>query len=290
MSRRAAVIVPFLFAIASVSGCAPFRGTAPPRGGGPLALLKLDQRLTPSNDRDWRADMAVLSQAQIRGDEVTISNIRNSSYVTDEIFIVDRYDKTFRLSELQSVDFIVVPFKDAESLAHTMLSFGFGDGQYLVVSAEVRLENGEKYSPVLGALRQYELIYVVGDERDMIRLRTEYRGVDVYVYRIEVTREQTRRLFEDVLERLNQLHDHPEFYDSLTNNCTTNIVRHVNRLRPGRIPPSLGVLLPGYSDRLAFDLGLVKGASFEEVKRAAHINDRAARFADAPDFSERIRR
>jgi hypothetical protein len=186
---------------------------------------------------------------------------------------------------------VVVPFTEATALAHTMLSFGFEDREFIVVSVEARLEKGEGYSPSKGATQQYELIYVIGDERDLIPLRTEHRKVDVYVYRAKAKPEEARVMFVDMLERANKLAKKPEFYDTFTNNCTTNIVDHANKLRPNVIPYSYHILLPGHSDRLAYDLGLLeKSAPFETLKRHAHINARAKVFADSDHFSQEIRR
>ncbi len=249
------------------------------------------KRLIPSNDRDWSPDLAVLPYADIAGDQVIVRNVRNCAYESDDDYVVNFHDKQFDLAGLRSIDFIVVPFKDAPSLAHTMISFGFSDGEHLTVSAEARLENDEEYSPVLGELRQYELMYVVAEERDAILRRTKHRNVDVYVYRTIATPEQSREVFLDVMRRVNKLAETPEFYDTLSNNCTTNIVRHLNRVRPGRVPYDLRVLLPGYSDGLAFELGLIDSdLPFEETRRRARVTDLANSAARASDFSIRIRR
>ena len=172
-----------------------------------------------------------------------------------------------------------------------MLSFGFGRDQYLISSVEVRLEKGESYSPLLGAMRQYEIMYVLADERDAIRLRTEVRHDNVFVYRVKAKPEQVRELFLDVAERVNQLHETPEFYDTLTNNCTTNIVRHVNRIAPNSVPYGGQVLLPGMSGQLAYSLGLLDNSvSYEELQRRSNVTDRAHAARNAKDFSKRIRR
>ncbi|MBC8352555.1 MAG: DUF4105 domain-containing protein [Planctomycetes bacterium] len=254
------------------------------------ASLSAAKLLNPSHDRDWRLDLAVLPHADIRDEQVTVRNIRHCAYESDADYVVNYYDKQFDLQQLRFVDFIVVPFKDSPSLAHTMLSFGFEDGEHLAVSAEARLEKDEEYSPILGELRQYELMYVVADERDAILRRTKHRGDEVYVYRTIATPEQSRDLFMDVMQRVNQLAEVPEFYDTLSNNCTTNIVSHLNRLRPGRIPYDVRVLLPGYSDALAYELGLLDTLlPFEETRRRARVTEIANRSADAPNFSSRIR-
>ena len=251
----------------------------------------LEQTLVPSNDRDWSPDVAVLPYAEFAGEGVTVRNIRNCAYLSDDDYVVRHYDRTFDLQRLESVDFIVVPFKNVPSLAHTMLSFGFAGGEHLCVSVEARLERDESYSPVRGSLAQFELMYVLADERDIIVRRTLHRATEVYLYRTVATAEQAQVLFRDVMQRVNQLHDQPEFYDSLTNNCTTNIVQHINRLRPGRIPYDLRALLPGFSDHLAYQLGLLQDAgSFEETRQRANITQLANRNAESPDFSDCIRR
>ncbi len=245
----------------------------------------------PSNFRNWSPDMAALPAVEIRGGQARVHNIRNCTYFTQDAYVVDYYDKTYDLGALQSVDFIVVPFQGMPSLAHTMLSFGFQGDDYLAVSMEIRREQGEQYAYLKGLLDQYELMYVVGDERDLVKLRTNFRGDDVYVYRARATPEQARALFLDVVDRVNQLAAEPEFYNAITNNCTTNIARHINRLKPGKIPYELGVLLPGYSDRLAYDLGLLDTAvPFELARQRANVSQLARQYGDRPDFSALIRR
>jgi hypothetical protein len=210
--------------------------------------------------------------------------------LSEDDYVLHYYDEQYELDGIQSVDFVVVPFTNTPSLAHTMMSFGFEDGRYLAVSVEVRLEEGETYSPIAGAMRQFEIMYVVADERDVIKLRTQQRGSDVFVYRTNATPEQARELFVDVMTRVNSLKKNPEFYDTFMNNCTTNIVAHINHVLPGRVPWNIGVLLPGYSDQLAYDLGLlVDYGGFEATKRRAHINPLADRYADNPRFSQLIR-
>ena len=251
----------------------------------------VDDMLQPSNDRNWTPDMAELPYAKIRGDKVKIYNVRQCAYLDQDTYVVNHYDRTYNLDDLEAVDFIVVPFKDTPSLAHTMLTFVFSDERYLAASVEVRLEEGESYSPVGGSMRQFEIMYVLADERDVVLLRTEHRKSDVYVYRTQATPEKARELFLDVLKRVNSLKKQPEFYDTFTNNCTTNIVSHVNRVMPGRLPfwdPAS--LLTGYSDRAAYLLGfLVDYGSFEETRRRAHINHLANTHADDPRFSQLIR-
>lgn len=245
---------------------------------------------TPSQSRRWRPDLAVLPTVDFQREMVTIHDVRNCRYRTEEDYDVRHYDLTFPLAEVRSVDFLVVPFKDAPLLAHTMLSFGLADGRHFIVSVEARLEQNETYSPSGGSLRRYELIYVVADERDLIPLRTEVRNVDVYLYHGNATPDQVQNLLVDMLQRVNQLAQKPEYYDTLTNNCTTNIVDHINRLRPGTIRLDPRVLLPGHADRLAFDLGLIETSlPFEALKLQSRINTLAHLYVDDKDFSAKIR-
>ena len=247
-------------------------------------------RRKPSNDRDWVDEQKVLASAEFDGDKVHVKNVRNAEFFSYRDCVVDYYDKTYDLTKIKSVDFIMIPFADNRAIAHTLLSFGFEGGDYVGVSVEVRLEKGESYSAAVGLLSQFELMYVVADERDLLPVRPEFRHVDVLLYHTKATPEQTRALFVDVMKRVNQLRDQPEFYDTLRNNCTTNIVRHINSLAPNRIPYDYRVLLPGYSDELAYELGLIDTSlPFDEIRRRAVISDRILQYKNDPQFSQRIR-
>ncbi len=249
------------------------------------------QTINPSNYRGWSADQMAPPRAEFAGGQVTVRNVRNCRYLATDSYVLDYEDRTYDLAAVESADFIVVPFRGLPVLAHTMLSFGFSDGRRLAASVEIRRETGESFAAWKGSLRQYELMYVLGDERDLISLRTTQRGDDVYLYRTTATAEQARGLLVDVLERANQLAERPEYYDTFTNNCTTNIARHVNRLDPDRVPYSVFVMLPGLSDRYAYESGLIeRHGSFEETKRRANISLVARNHATSHDFSQAIRR
>jgi hypothetical protein len=254
----------------------------------PFVYVQFSEK--PSNERDWSPDQKVLARATIDGDRARIQNVRNFSYRTHHDF-EERYEtRSYDLGKLDSVWFVVERFGDAPAIAHTFLSFGFGD-EYVAISVEIRKERGEVYSPLKGLLRQYELMYVVADERDVLALRTNVRRDPVYMYPVRTTPEQMRRVFVEMLERANQLAAQPEFYNSLTNNCTTNIVGHVNTIAPRSIPFSYKVVLPAYSDRLAYDLGLIPTELPFETVRAAHRIDTLAQSEPVgPDFSRMVRR
>ena len=254
-----------------------------------------EKAFKPSNFRDWTPEQAVLPTAELHGDQVTVRNIRNCQYYASDTYLVDYYNKTFPLADVRGVDFLMVPFESMPAVAHTMLSFEIappgGKPEHLAVSVEVRKEKHETYNPVLGSARQFELIYVVADERDVIRQRTNYRHENVYLYRTTAPPQVAQLLLTDVLTRVNQLAKQPEFYDTLTNNCTTNIVRHINRVRPNRVQYDVRMLLPGYSDQIAYNQGLiVPNGTFQQTRERAYINPLAERFADNENFSELIRR
>ena len=249
-------------------------------------------KTTPNLDsKNFRADLAMLPFVDFDGDEITIHHVRDCRYRSEDDYDVRHYDMRFQLSDVKTIDFIVVPFKESSLLAHTMLSFGLADGRHFVISVEARLGVEESYSAVAGAGRRFPLMYIIGDERDLILLRTSIRDVEVYLYPGRAEPGQVQDLLVDMLARVNKLQREPEFYDSFTNNCTTNLVNHVNKLRPGRIPFDVRVLLPGHSDRLAYELGLLDiDGRFEYARENAKINVLAQLNADNPEFSKRIRR
>lgn len=259
-------------------------------GCQPLMINNLRDRFRASNDRDWSPELAVLPLVEFDGPAVHIRNIRNCNYLSKDNFVVNHYDRTVQLQDVQSVDFIVVPFKQSRALAHTMLSFGLRDGSYLGVSVEVRSEKNESYKPMLGISNQYEIMYVVADEKDLIRLRTRHRDDEVYVYPTVASAEQAQSLFSNVMQRVNKLAGEPEFYHSLGNNCTTNLVGHVNQLQDKKVPFNWKVLLPGFSAEYAYELGLLDNrVPFADLEMIAHVNELAEKYFDSDDFSRRIR-
>ena len=184
--------------------------------------------LSPSNNRTCTPDVAQAPWGEIRGDDVVVHNVRNFTYRTDEDFDANYEDRTVRVSDLSEVD-IIVSYWAGKAIAHIMVSFGFDDGQYLAVSIETRKEQGESYSAVNGFFRNYELAYVVSDERDVIALRTKYRqpNEQVYVLRTQIALENGRKLFLDYIHSMNKLREHPQLYNTLTTNWTTLVLRHV---------------------------------------------------------------
>ncbi len=246
--------------------------------------------ISPKLDRDWSLDQAVLPSAEFATEgKVHIKNVRNFVYSSTTEYVVQYYDTTVDLTELKTVDYIVEPFGDIGA-AHTFVSFGFADGEQIAISVEIRKEKGETFSPWKGLMRQYELMYVIADERDVINLRANHRNHEVFVYPTIATPEQAVVLFKSMLERTNSLANSPEFYNTVTSNCTTNIVAHINAIGSKDIGWDYRLLLPEHSDVLAKELGFIAQDINIEAARALYkVNDQARLYQDDINFSKRIR-
>jgi hypothetical protein len=249
------------------------------------------EAISPSNDRVWQPQNAVLPYATFDGDLVTLHSIRNFAYRSETDFTPAYYDRTFDIRQLDRVD-LVASYWMGPAIAHVFVSFGFADGNHVVISIEARSERGEGYSTIKGFFRQYELYYNVADERDAIRLRTNYRRdppEEVHLYRLQGSLANGRAVFLDYLREVNSLKDHAAFYNTLTTNCTSNIWLHA-RVIPGRIPYSWQVLLSGYVPEYLYQNGkLDTSVPFDELQRRSIINARAQAADQAEDFSQRIR-
>jgi hypothetical protein len=244
-----------------------------------------------SNDRAWQPDVSRLASASIQGDQVTVHNIRNCEYRSEADYTPRYYDKVFDLRQLDSVDLICV-YWGSKAIAHVMLSFGFGGQDYLACSIETRKEVGEGYSTMKGFFRQFELVYVLADERDVVGLRTNYRQPreDVYLFRLRLPLENQRKLFLDYLRRVNELVQRPAWYNTLTDNCTTGVLFHT-RAYPHRARYNWKILLSGYVPQYAYEIGgLDSSLTFDELRRRGYVNERAQSAVAAVDFSQRIRK
>ena len=256
-----------------------------------LGVVALLAGRRPSNERAWIPEQAVLPSVRFEGNRVHVRNVRDFTFRSATDFTPGYRDRTYDLDRLERVWFVLSPFnRDWRGPAHAFLSFGFSDGQYVSLSVEARREVGEAYSVVKGALREYEIMYVVGEERDLIGLRAVAWDDPVYLYPVRATPEQARELFVRMLRRAHELESRPEFYNTFLNNCTTSILDPVDRIAPGRIPFGWEVLLPGYSDQLAHERGLLDtDLPLEQAREAFRINERAKAAAGDPAFSTRIR-
>ncbi|MEK6642807.1 MAG: DUF4105 domain-containing protein [Planctomycetota bacterium] len=245
--------------------------------------------LQPSNQRDWSEDVAVLPEAIIEDNRVTLRHIRNFEYRSEQDYSPAYYDATFDLSRLRSID-LVVSFWSSPLIAHTLLSFGFDEDRYVAISIETRKEKTESYSSVQGFFRRYDLIYVTADERDAIGARTNSRGEQVYLYRLRMSRDKMRRVFLDYAWKLNALRNKPEFFNTLTSNCTTAMWEHL-RCTPPDPPLSPSMILSGYTPEYAYRIGLIDHSMpFDQLERRSRINDLAVVADHAPDFSKQVRR
>jgi hypothetical protein len=234
-------------------------------------LLVYWSTIEPRQDRDWAPEYQRLAYAAINGDQVTVHNIRNFDYRTETDFTPRYYDKTFDLNKLDSVD-VIASYWAGDAIAHIIVSFGFAATDFLAVSIETRRERNENYSSLAGFFKQYELFYVVADERDLLRLRTNYRKEppeEVYLYRVWPSPSANRRrFFLDYLREINALAKKPEFYNTLTTNCTTAVLTH-SRVNPGDHSLSWKILLSGYVPQLLYERQLVNTSlPFDELRNA----------------------
>lgn len=292
VALAAGMALPALFAVTRL-----WRSRGRSLSGGLLlvvagAWLFWWQSLAPSNERQWQSDVAVLPSASVDGNRITLHNVRNFQYRSEFDYSPAYYDKQVNLDELVGVD-LIATYWMGPSIAHIFLSFAFADGQHVAVSIETRKEVGESYSTIKGFFRQYELYYVVADERDVIGLRTNHRDnppEQVHLYRLQGPQENARRLFMAYVERINQLHQRPEFYNTLTTNCTTSIWMS-SQVNERHLPFSWKLLASGYLPEYLYQHGRLAGSErpFADLQRDALINAKAQAAGDSPEFSRLIR-
>lgn len=244
--------------------------------------------LAPSNSRDWTPDVARTARAVFHDSSVSIQNVRNFKYRSGADYDQRWETRVYDLERIRGVD-LFLSFWGPTQIAHTITSWDFDTGQHLAISIETRKENGESYSALRGFFRQYELYYVVADERDLVGLRTNYRGEEVYLYHIRASASQARALLVDYLNEVNHLADHPQWYNALTQNCTTTIHGHAQNIGAGG-PFDWRLLVNGHLDRLLYDRGQVDvRLPFKELRARSDITERAKMAGDSADFSARIR-
>lgn len=229
---------------------------------------------TPSHDRDWEVGQEKLPHIVFDGSRFTIEDLRDFNWTgpfeAEENYTEDSYD----LNDMNSVDVVISHFSDFEGLAHIFLSFGFIDGRHVSVSLETRREKGEKFSPFWGLLDQFEIIYVVATDQDLIGLRTGHRNERVYIYPTVATPEQAQKLFVLLAQNINDIYDEPVMYNTLLHNCTNEITREVEEITALDFPITYKGILPGYFDEVLYEMGIVDTSkTFEEVRRANLVNN-----------------
>jgi hypothetical protein len=244
--------------------------------------------ISPSHDRPWRPEVAVMPRAFVEGDRVHLTGVRNFKYRTRNDFDAQYLERDLSLSHLTGIDFYVSYWSEGP-VGHTFLSFIFDNAPPLSISIETRPEVGEGFAPIASLFKQFELIYVVGEESDIVGVRTNHRRETTYLYHVNTSAEAARRLLLIYLSRINELADRPEFYHLLSNSCTINIIRYKNAAgRTGGF--DIRHVLNGLIDGYLYDSGAIDSSlPFEELRRRSLINDAAQAADGAPDFSERIR-
>lgn len=244
--------------------------------------------VAPRNDRDWQPDVARTAWVDVDGDRLTFHDVRNFDYRTETDFTERWETRTLDLAKLQGMD-LFMSYWGAPGIAHTIMSWDFSDGQHLAVSIETRKEKGEEYSAVKGFFKQFEIYYVVADERDVIRLRTNYRGEEVHLWQLRTPVERARRLLLDYVRSINALHARPAWYNAATQNCTTSITRHIRKIGIA-FPFDWRVIANGSLDEMLYEHAIVDTSRpFPEVRQATLVNARAKAADQDPAFSARIR-
>jgi len=257
--------------------------------GAALAILLLWwNSLSPSNDRDWIPDVARIPRAEVDGELLRLHNVRNFDYRSETEFVPRWEDRTYDLSRLTGLD-LFMSYWGSPAIAHTIMSWEFEGRDHLAVSIETRKERGEQYSAVKGFFKQYELYYVAADERDVVRLRTSYRGDQVYLYRLRIPVDQARNVLLDYVAGMNELADHPKFYNAFTDNCTTTIRVHTKHVGAAA-PWDWRILLNGYADEMLYERARIDTSlPFPALKAQSLVNVRAQAADQDPEFSRRIR-
>jgi hypothetical protein len=245
----------------------------------------------PRTRAHWAADLAHDPVLSWEGDTVTIDGVRDCRYRTPDDIDVRYRIETLDVTTIRTLDLVVERFHALDALAHTLLTFGFEDGRHIAISVEVRREEGEAFHPIAGLFREFELVYVIGTEEDLIGLRTNVRpSSQVWLYPIRTTPARMQALFVAMLRRAEHLTRAPEFYNTLTSTCTTNLVDHVVQLVPGRLGWDWRMVLPGYAAAWAYERGLIDTTlPFEEAQVRYRIEERARAAPPDADFSRRIR-
>lgn len=245
----------------------------------------------PSHDRDWELGHEQLPRITYadNGSDIVIENYRDFNWLTKDTAEATYETRSYDLDQITGVDVFISHFAEFEGLAHIFLSFGFADGERVVVSLETRRESDETFSPILGVLRQYEIIYVVGSEEDIVGVSTGHRDERVYLYPTQATPAQARALFELLAKDINDVYAHPRMYNTLTRNCTNELTRPVEKMSKANFPLTWKTILPGYFDEVLYEMELIAtDAPFGDIKDRHYINNDLVDVA-SPTYSTDLR-
>lgn len=239
--------------------------------------------ILPRNDRDWAPDVAHIVTGRVEGNALTLYNVRDFEWRGEDDFTPRWQTRRYDLDQLNSVDLFSSVWA-SPAIAHTLIGFGFANGERIVFSIEIRKEKGEAFSEIGGFFKEFELALIASDENDIIRLRTDARGETVSLFPLKVTPEQARHLLLSYVALGNRLAEQPEFYQTLTSNCTTIIYQLARLAHPG-IPFDWRILLSGYLPDYLHEHGMLKdGGPLDEIRRQAVIapqNGRAEPYSAA---------
>ena len=254
-----------------------------------ISLFLFLVRQKPSHNRDWELGQEKLPQILLEGDEILVKNLRDFHWTGPFEAQPNYIDAKYFLDQMQTVDVVISHFDEFEGLAHIFLSFGFSDGRHISISLETRREVGEKFSPWLGILRQFEIIYVVGTDNDLLGVRTGPREERVYIYPTLASPQQVRDLFGKLAQDINAVYEEPIFYNTLTQNCTNRLTRRVEEISDVRFPLTYKSILPGYFDEVLYDMRIIRTReSFQQTKQGALVDNAKTDFTD-PDYPTKVR-
>jgi hypothetical protein len=255
-----------------------------------IFLVALTLLFRPSHDRVWEPGHEALPLITIQDEQVTITNYRHFKWTGALEAARDYETRSFSLADITSVSVLISHFSDFEGLAHIFLSFELVSDTPVVVSLETRREVGEEFSPILGIFRQFEIIYVVGDERDLVGVRTDHRDERVYLYPTKATSEQAQALFLRLTEKINGIYAKPQMYNTLLRNCTNEITREVEKMTELSFPLTWKTILPGYFDEVLYKMGIIDNSlPFPETKQNQLI-DNSKVSASSDSYSQDLRR
>ena len=247
-------------------------------------------QIKPSHDRNWVANVGKLPYAQVEANSIKVFNIRNFEYTSEHEYQVRYYDKAYDLTALKSVDYILSYWDGNKTIAHVILSFGFDNGDHLAVSVETRLEQNELQGSIAGFFKQFELIYILADESDVLRLRTNFRKEEVYLYPTTVEKAEVRKLFDVVIKSVNDLHQQAEFYNTLTDNCFSNLAAKFKNINNQHVAFDFRRIAIGYSDAMLYEQGKIEtDLNFAAAKNKFHINQYVQDDDSSLNYSVKIR-
>jgi hypothetical protein len=246
--------------------------------------------MTPNPNENWITKHARMPHVEFVGDKVHVRNVRNYTWRTEDDFTPEYLDRVYDVNALSSMYFVLSPIFDLEPVAHVWVGFGFSDGQHVAISVEARGVKDRPFGLFQSMFRQFQLIYVVGEERDVVGLRGVTREAEVRFYPIHTTLERKRFLFLDIMRRACALEEHPEFYNLFVNNCMNNVTAHARRLGGRPLPSDWRLLLTGFSDRLLFEYGYLEtDLPFEKARQAFRIDEWMRQTPLDEQFSTRLR-